>query len=106
VDLFGSQEQADRNWKVVRGTFFAQISGGEIDGNAFVPGISERGVSDRGADTFARFLDGSIRQANNREPRLTIGNVHLDIDECAVETDDRARDYFGEHAEILTREKN
>ncbi len=96
MDLFGGEEQADCHRQVVRGTFFAKIGGCEVDGDAFAPRVGERGILYRGADAFARFLNGGIGQTNNRHTRLTIRNVYFDINERTVEPDDRATRHFGE----------
>jgi hypothetical protein len=65
--------------------------------DSFVEWVGERGVLDRGADAFARFLHCRVGETDDRKARLSVGDIDLDIYKRTVETDDSARGDLGKH---------
>ena len=94
IDLPARREDAERNWQVEAAGFFRQVGGREVDGDALVRGKLKPAVLDCGAHPLARFLDFGIGQADQREARQAVGQMHFDRDlgrrervECAAVDD-------------------
>jgi hypothetical protein len=83
-------------------TFFAEIGGGQIDGEAGV-WESQAGVLDRRTNAFAGFLDGGIGKADDGEPGQASGDVHFDLDDGAFQPDDGAAEDLGQHLDLPLR---
>ena len=95
-DLPGGHEDADGDGEVVAGAFFAQVGGGEVDGDA-LGGQGGAGVAQGGAHALARLRDGRVRQADDVEGGQPGGDVDFDGDDFAAEADDGAAGDAGKH---------
>jgi hypothetical protein len=59
----------------------------------------ELGIDQRRADALARFADGGVRKADEREAwQASIGDVHLDADVVSIDSDEGESAGDGKHA--------
>ncbi len=70
---------ANADGQIVMAAFLRQIGGREIDGDALRRQSQARGV-ERRAHPLARFGDGFVAEANEREHHIAVSDLHLDID--------------------------
>jgi hypothetical protein len=85
-DLFRAEQDPDRDREVERGACLAEVRRGEIDGDP-PRRVDIPGVADRATDALASFLERRVSQADDRESWQARGDVDLDADDPAVETD-------------------
>ena len=102
ADLLPGDQHADRNWQVKKWTFLAHGSRSEIDRQRLA-GIGEVGIFDGGINTLTAFLNGFVRQTDNRHVRLTRSVIDFHINNDALKTDDCARVHMSQHTLSLSR---
>ena len=85
VDLAGGGEDAERDRQVEAARFLRQVGRREADGDALVVRELEAARLQRRADALARFLDLGVGQADQREARQAVGEVHFDRHRRRVE---------------------
>jgi hypothetical protein len=100
ADLFRSEQDAECDGQIQRGTGLAQLRGGEVHRDP-PRRKGEPGIPNGAANPFPRLLDRSITEADDREPRQAWRDVDLDADRPAVEAMQRCGWDDGQHAVTL-----
>src|SRR5215470_7458988 len=83
IDLTRGHQYSNGYRKVIRGAFFAKISGSEVYCNAFV-GEETAAVLDCRSYAIFGFVYGSTSQPCHHEVRTAIGDFDLHLDERAL----------------------
>ena len=78
VDLPGGGEDAERDRQVEAARFLRQVGRRQADRDALVVRELEAAGLQRRAHALARFLDLGVGQADQREARQAVGEMHLD----------------------------
>ncbi len=78
VELAGGGQDAERDRQVEAPRLLRQVGRREADGDALVVRELEAAGLQRRAHPFARFLDLGVGQADEREARQAVGQMHLD----------------------------
>jgi len=78
VDLAGGGEDAEGDRQVEATRFLGQVGRCEADRHALVVREFEAARLQGGADPLARLLDLGVGQADEREARQAVGEVHFD----------------------------
>ena len=84
------------------GPAFLRSAGSQVDRDTAHRELTSR-VPDGGAHTFAGLLHGGVRQPDDREGGQPGGDIYFDLDDHAVEADDRARLALGQHGQTSAR---
>jgi len=93
-------DQAESHGEIEGGAFFADVGGGEIDGDALAVGKFEAAIAQRGFDTLAAFFHGVVGQADDVEVLDARGaDVNLDFNEVGVNAVDRSAERLEEHGQ-------
>lgn len=95
--LLRREHDADGYRQIVSRTLLADVGGREVDSDASRREL-QAGVAHRRAHALLRLLDGGVGQPDDIESGQSGGNVDLDLDDGALEADDCAGKYFGEHS--------
>ena len=84
--------------KVESRSFFANVSGSEVDGDALAMRKLEAAIAERRLDALTALFNGIVREANDVEV-LHAGGTHVDFhfDEVGVDAVDRGALCFEEH---------
>ena len=78
VDLAGGGEDAERDRQVEAARLLRQVGRREADRDALVVRELEAARLQRRADALARLLDLGVGEADEREARQAVGEMHLD----------------------------
>jgi len=95
-DGAGCGKQRTGDGEVEARTDLAQVRRCEVDGGAALREVEAR-VEDRRADALARLAHGTVGEADDREVRQPLPEVHLDGDAPRLEPVDREGGDRGEH---------
>ena len=98
--LLRGHQDGDGDGQVVGWAFLAQVGGGEVVGDAS-HGEDAAAVLDRGAHALLGLVDRRIGQADDAEGGQPLADVHLDLDQRALESDDGAGARLGQHTPRL-----
>ena len=95
-DLVAGEEDAEGDRQVVGGSGLLEVGRRQVDRH---PADREAtaGVANGGADAVLALADRRIRQSDDHHPRHALADVDFDLDQHAVETDDRAREDLCQH---------
>ena len=95
-DLVAGEEDAEGDRQVVGGSRLLQVGRRQVDRD---PADREAtaGVANGGADAVLALADRRIGQPDHDRPRHALADVDFDLDQHAVETDDRAREHLCQH---------
>ena len=80
-------QNGEGHGEIETGTFFAELSGGEIDGDGLV-GVPEAGVHERGLDALTAFANRVIGGADQHEiaGHTAAEKIDLDVDGMGVDS--------------------
>ena len=98
-DLAGGGHDAEGDWQVVGGAFFAEVGRGQVYCQA-VLGKVESAVGDSGTNAFAAFTDGGAGEADDGQPFEPVGDIDFDFDLFGIETYNGTAAHFGEHWDL------
>jgi hypothetical protein len=98
--LVRRQQHADRDGQVVRRPLLAQIGWSQVDGDA-AQREDAAAILHRGAHALLGLGDGSIRQPDDAERGQPMADIHLDIDQRALQPYHRAGAHFRQHCARL-----
>src|SRR5579885_641566 len=96
VDGARSQQYSYGYRKIVGRAFLPQVGGRQIDGDALI-GKKAATVLYRRTHPFPRFVDGSIGETDNREGSKPVGDIHLNLDQRAFQTNNCTTLYLCQH---------
>lgn len=99
-DLAGRGEQRERNRQVERGAFLLELSRRQVDGDAAVRPLQFSGAN-AAPDALLCFLNGTIRETDDRQRGSAALDVSLDLDPSRLEADKRKGDRTREHLSKL-----
>ena len=84
LDLLRTDHDAEGYRQIERRATFAQVGGRQVHRNA--PWwVVVAAVPDRPPDSLPRFLQGSVREPNDREARQTWSDIDFDANDAAIE---------------------
>ena len=87
--------EAQRHGQIERRAFLANVRRSEIDGDHVGGGKIESAIAQSGADAFAAFFHGDVRQADDGEVAFEGGrNVHFDFDQIGVDAENGGAECF------------
>jgi hypothetical protein len=93
--------EAQRHGQIECGAFLADIGGGEIDGDRMPGRKIEAAIAQSGANAFAAFFHGDVRQADDREMALVRRHdVHLGFDEICVNAEHGCAECLAKHPKM------
>jgi hypothetical protein len=93
--------QAQRHGQIEWGTFLTDIGRGEIDGDRVAGWKIETAIAQSGADTFAAFFNGDVRQADYREMALESRDyVDLGFDQIGVHAEHGCAECLEKHPKM------
>jgi hypothetical protein len=98
--LFRGNQDADGNRQVVGWTGFLQVGRREIDR---YPAKWEptSAIPDRGSNPLFALLNRGIGQTHYDDARLPLADINFDLDEDAIETNNRAAVHLRQHDDFL-----
>ena len=98
-NLVGGGENADRNGEVIGGSVFREVCGRKIRHIHFVREL-QAAVFNGAAHPFAAFAHRAVRQADDREHRLSRAGIEirLHFNNVTIKSDKRAGVRNGEHS--------
>jgi hypothetical protein len=102
-DVATRDHEPDRDGQVVGRPLFSRVGRRKIDGDPAVHRPTEAAVADGRAHALLRFLNGGIGQPDHGYLGMPAADVHLDIDEFAIEADDGAAEDASEHGGRVKR---
>ena len=97
--LAGGDQDPERDRQVVGRAGLADVGRREIDRH---PPVREPrpGVPQRRAHPLLRLLDRRVGQPHDRQPRLALPDIDLDLHQQPIEPDRRATQHRGEHIRL------
>ena len=95
--LLTRDEDPERDGQVVGGTGLLQVCRGKVHGDPTQGKLATR-VANGSAHAVLALPHGGIRQANDHHARNALADIHLDLDQHAVQPHDGAREYLRQHA--------
>ena len=104
-NLLRAEQDPHRDREIERRAGLAQVGRREVDGDP-ARRMDEAGVPERAADAFAGLLERGVREADDREPGQSGGDVDLDADHPPVEADERRGGDDREHAPQATERRS
>lgn len=100
--LLRRHQNGDCDGQIVGGASLAQIGGGEVDDDA-AQGKDRATVLDGGAHPLLRLSDGGVGQAHDAKGGQSMPNIDLDLDQRAIQPDDRATARLRQHRRLTLR---
>ena len=86
-NLAAGQQKPEGDRQIQRGTILAYVRGSQVYGDPPQRKL-KAGVRESSGDPLPALLDGPVRQADGREGRHTIADVHFDFDRERIDTKD------------------